>query len=190
LFLGFLIGSLSAGAMFYVWMQLSQDVKIAINPIEPNTPDTIFIEKEQEPQKTKRVENLNVVSNDTVLLMVSVNQNVDSGEYIVLRDKMLASRVLKIISKTKVSSSQASEVIIDRMSDDGLFNDQILVEFWESPIDYQGYRLNKTKLVLFGINPNENLEIINNHEGYLTIINSTQTFKVSPTEKYRIFTFE
>jgi hypothetical protein len=157
---------------------------------EPTAVDTILINAEPEVQIERVVERVNVPSNDTVMLLTNINQEVDSGDYVVLRDKLLISRKVNIVHKNKNNSGAASDVLIDKISSDELFGESIVVEFWESPIDYQGYRLNKSKLILFGINPNESFELVNNYEGHLVMTSGGQTALLYATEKYRSFTFK
>ena len=168
----------------------NQEVK---NPIS----DTVVVAAQPEVQIERVVEKVNVPSNDTVMLLTNtvmlltnINQNVDSGDYVVLRDELLSSRKVNILQKSKTSSGSPSDALIDRVSSDDFFAESILVEFWESPIDYQGYRLNKTKLILFGINPNESFELTNQHEGFLLLNSGGQTVILYPTEKYRTFNFQ
>ena len=156
------------------------------NPIS----DTVVVAAQPEVQIERVVEKVNVPSNDTVMLLTNINQNVDSGDYVVLRDELLSSRKVNILQKSKTSSGSPSDALIDRVSSDDFFAESILVEFWESPIDYQGYRLNKTKLILFGINPNESFELTNQHEGFLLLNSGGQTVILYPTEKYRTFNFQ
>lgn len=157
---------------------------------QKNQTDTIVVRPEPEIQIQRIVEKVNVPSNDTVMLLTNINQNVDSGEYVVLRDKLLASKKVNIVQKSKNQSGSSSDALIDRINTDDFFSESIFVEFWESPIDYQGYRLNKTKLIIFGINPNETFELINQNEGFLVMNAGGQSIILYPTEKYRNFNFQ
>lgn len=152
--------------------------------------DTVYIESEPEVQIERVVEKVSVPANDTIMLLTNINQNVDSGDYVVLRDKLLISRSITIVQKNKPEQSNPSDVLADRISSDNFFSDKIIVEFWESPIDYQGYRLNKSKLILFGINPNDYFELSNAQEGYLLMNSGGQIAILYPTEKYRTFNFQ
>jgi hypothetical protein len=186
--IGVLIGVVVSGIMLLVLKKTgaideNQEVQ---NPIS----DTVVVAAEPEVQIERVVEKVNVPSNDTVMLLTNINQNVDSGDYVVLRDELLSSRKVNILQKSKTSSGSPSDALIDRVSSDDFFAESILVEFWESPIDYQGYRLNKTKLILFGINPNESFELTNQHEGFLLLNSGGQTVILYPTEKYRTFNFQ
>ncbi len=151
--------------------------------------DTVYIEQKPEVKIQKVVEQVDVPSQDTVMVLTNLNQNVDSSEYIVLRDKLLHTVRVKILNNNK-SSSTASDKLIDKMSTDQGFSDHITVEFWESPIDYQGYRLNKTKLILFGINPNESFMLSLNANGTLFMQTGDYATTLEMTDRYRTFTFQ
>lgn len=155
---------------------------------QPQT-DTVYLKQKPEVVVERVVEKVDVLSSDTVMLLTNINQSVDSGDYVVLRDKLLHSQRVKIV-KNLSNKSQASDQLIERMSTDDFFSDNIAVEFWESPIDYQGYRLNKTKLILFGINPNESFMLTQNAQGELLMQTGAYSTLLQATEKYRSFTFQ
>lgn len=185
---GAVVGATLSALVFYSIDYVNQSEKVTESPL--NSVDTVIITSEPEIQIERVVEKVNVPSNDTVMLLTNINQNVDSGDYVVLRDQLLSTKKVNIIHKTQASGDQASDVLHDRINTDNLFAENIMVEFWESPIDYQGYRLNKTKLILFGINPNESFELINQNEGFLIMKSGGQTLLLHPTEKYRTFNFQ
>lgn len=152
--------------------------------------DTVYVEQKPEIQIERVIEKVDVMNTDTVMLLTNINQNIDSGDYVVLRDQLLHSQRVKIIRKDPSNTQTASDKLVNKMSSDHIFADHLNVEFWESPIEYQGYRLNKTKLILFGINPNESFMLTENQDGFL--IMQTGEFKtiLQPTEKYRSFNFQ
>jgi hypothetical protein len=115
---------------------------------------------------------------------------VDSSDYVVLRDRLLHTQRVHILKNSTLSPSGAADKLVERMSTDDYFNDEILVEFWESPIDYQGYRLNKTKLILYGINPNESFMLSLISPGVLNMQTGDFNVLLYPTEKYRSFIFQ
>jgi hypothetical protein len=186
IFFGVLIGALIPSLIFLIVHNKS---KAFDSQVEVQI-DTVFVSSEPEIQIERVVEKVNINSNDTVMLLTNINQSVDSGEYVVLRDKLLLSKNVNIIVKNRDERGNPSDILIERISSDNFFADRITVEFWESPIEYQGYRLNKTKLILFGINPNDSFELINTHEGHLLMNSGGQSAILYPTEKYRNFNFQ
>lgn len=157
--------------------------------VQEQQTDTVYLEQKPKVVVERVVEKVDVLNTDTVMLLTNINQSVDSGDYVVLRDKLLHSQRVKIV-KNLSNKAQASDQLIDRMSSDDFFSDNITVEFWESPIDYQGYRLNKTKLILFGINPNESFMLTQNAQGELLMQTGAYSTLLQATEKYRSFTFQ
>lgn len=152
--------------------------------------DTVYIAQKPEVKIQRVVEQVDVINTDTIMLLTNINQSVDSGDYVVLRDKLLHAQRVRIIKNSGSSTSSASDKLVERMSSDEFFSDHINVEFWESPIDYQGYRLNKTKLILFGINPNESFMLTQNTQGFLLMQTGEYSTTLQATEKYRSFTFQ
>ena len=149
--------------------------------------DTIYIEQEPEIQIQKVVEKVDVINQDTIMLLSQINT--DTGEYVVLRDKLLKSVSVKIAQNEKPKGNQPSDELTQKIDSDQPFGKTILVEFWQSPIDYQGYRLNKTKLVLFGINPDEGILLTANDNQLSMQAGSFNTI-LTPSDKYRSFSFK
>ena len=152
--------------------------------------DTVYIKQKPEVQIERVVEQVDVMNYDTVMLLTNINQHIDSGEYVVLRDRLLHSQHVKIIKMPSNTNESASEQLLERITSDDFFSDRIQVEFWESPIEYQGYRLNKTKLILFGVNPHESFMLREKETGVLTMQTGDFTTLLFPTEKYRSFNFQ
>lgn len=177
------------GLLAYGFFDKSVEEVTSIPEIKTN--DTVFVKEDEPKIKVKTVvEQVDVVNVDTVMVLTNINQNVDSNEYVVLRDKLLHTQRVKILNQQQKNAPSASDKLIEKMSSDQFYADQITVEFWESPIDYQGYRLNKTKLILFGINPNESFMLSINPSGYLVMQTGDYTTTLEPTERYRSFTFQ
>jgi hypothetical protein len=186
--LGMLLGVGLTLAIFYGTNSFEQTILGAEKSHEIKF-DTVYIEQKPE-VKIERVIEQTSNSNDTVMLLTNINQSVDSGDYVVLRDKLLLSQRIRIIKNSQSQTQSASDKLVDKMNSDDFFSEQIVVEFWESPIDYQGYRLNKTKLVLFGINPNENFLLTQTELDALLMQTGDFSVVLRPTEKYRSYFFQ
>ena len=74
-----------------------------------------------------------------------------SGDIKVKKDKLIYAKYFTIpgleefFSNDKIDSLLIDENVHEKSSN------KLLVEFWKSPINYKGYKTNKNKLVLFGI---------------------------------------
>lgn len=188
--LGVFLG-IALSAVTYFFGHYTDEKKTEKTYVEPtgNIPleDIQYVEK---PKEKRSIQTETVVIQDTVFLSPKAMQEQDSGEYVVLRDKLLHTQRITILKKSVSNTSSASDKLSERMSSDDFFVNQLSVEFWESPINYQGYRLNKSKLILFGINPNESFMLSLNEPGVLLMQAGEFTTLLQPTEKYRSFNFQ
>lgn len=170
--------------------QEKEQSKLALNDnVEKVRVDTVYISAEQEVRIEKVVEKVEIAERDTVMLLTQMNQS-DNEEYLVLRDRLLQTQKIKIQKDFAPATNNATDKLIDKMSSDDFFSDVLIVEFWESPIDYQGYRMNKTKLILFGVNPNESFILRENEPGKITMTSGEFSAILQATEKYRSFNFQ
>lgn len=84
--------------------------------------------------------------------------NVDEN-IIVRTDRMLTTKNLAIEgfdSKTQKQNEKLDSLLVE---DNTKHNATMRVEYWESPVNYKGYKLSQNKLVLFGIVPLEPLSL-------------------------------
>lgn len=114
--------------------------------------------------------------------VVSINENSEkpvgkSGLYETIRaEKFLEKKNILIKGeKSKVSSTDSLAANLAEVKSSS--SSSIMVEFWESPVNYKGYRLAKNKMILFGIIP-ENIQLIRyNGELYVATINNVYLVK-------------
>jgi hypothetical protein len=85
--------------------------------------------------------------------------NASEEDIEVKKDIMVASRLIAVIDKGDEKGTSLSNDVAQKLPDADLPTeervDTFTVEFWVSPIHYRGYKMSKSKLVLFGI---ENFE--------------------------------
>lgn len=114
----------------------------------------------------------------------SVSANLD---YEVVRDRLLGKKTVIIQKNVITTASDTSAVgkISDKVAGNSFFNKSLLVEFWESPIDFLGYKLNKNTLVLYGVSPQESIELIDSENGILLLIIDGKNLSLMKTEKYK-----
>jgi len=116
-----------------------------------------------------------------------------TDNFIVRKDKMLKTRNLAVINlgETEQTNTTADSLlekisgIKDRKTNTGvLFN----VEFWQSPINYKGYKMTKNKMILFGVNPEETLTLFhNNGDDALYLKQKQNYFRLYYTDIFRQF---
>lgn len=100
-----------------------------------------------------------------------------SGLYETIKaEKFLEKRQVEIqgekIKLSKMDSLTSSLAEIKTYS-----SSSIMIEFWESPVNYKGYRLAKNKMILFGVIPDQVQLIRYKSELYLATINNIYAVK-------------
>lgn len=115
--------------------------------------EPIYIEKEIEDSLTFN-DSLNVASSDTskIFLIDSLDQVIDAD---IIREELISTRNLEIEWITS-DSIDVSELLNKKANS---FNEKMIIEFWQSPLNLTGYELNRNKLKLFGFNPEESISL-------------------------------
>lgn len=83
-----------------------------------------------------------------------------SENFIVRKDELLDSKNFQVVNLQN-EEKNSSDSLLEKVS--GIKNNKtsssLKVEFWQSPINYKGYKMTKNKAVLFGINPDEAIKL-------------------------------
>jgi hypothetical protein len=121
-----------------------------------------------------------------------VNIEVDTAIYSPENEEVFDRDIIteQLISKRNIELTYAAKDSIDDSEllnlNSKSFNNSIIVEFWESPLELTGYELSRNKLKLFGFNPNESISLHfeNNNEELLM---QTETIKLylNKTRKFK-----
>ena len=136
---------------------------------------------------------------DTITVL---NSNQDLNEVVVKKDQLLISQSLFIQddSVTQKKNNRAggstqpslSENVAEKLNPAaGLENPeikdhksvQLLVEFWISPINYRGYKMYRNKLVLFGMEEPDAIQLFR-RDGKLYMRHLNDYFLLEPTEEF------
>jgi hypothetical protein len=89
----------------------------------------------------------------------SVIKDTPSTEEEVRQDKMLLSFVIPVIDlseRNSLADNSLSSSVKQKLPDsdlplDDILQNEYIVEFWLSPVNYEGYKMSKNKIILFGI---------------------------------------
>lgn len=110
---------------------------------------------------------------------------------IVKKDERLDARLIEatVLDTYKNASNNvrdsllesASGIQIDKMDKKKI---KLMVEFWKSPLNYKGYRLQKNRLVLFGIEPTDEVVIVYSGNAYF-IKTTIGYFKLTENDDFR-----
>ncbi|MBP7102461.1 MAG: hypothetical protein KBA86_04355 [Bacteroidales bacterium] len=152
--LGIIIGCILAGSIAY-FSVIKQFTKGKINKIQLAFPiyntdslstktiksKTIIIN-----QKNDEIDSVNI-NNDIQSDSSDVDTNIITSMDVVKTDTKIESMIIPIINLDIDSTLTTDD-----------YNSHILVEQWENPTNFAGYRKNKTTLIIYGISI-ENIEL-------------------------------
>lgn len=101
-------------------------------------------------------DSLNASFPDTAYTVYSENTSepagADNSDAIVYRDKMICSKYFKVKGLSETGNNKIGLLDSLLMNDSQKHpDDMLLVEFWQSPVNYRGYKLCENKLIIFGI---------------------------------------
>jgi len=119
----------------------------------------------------------------------SLNQNT-SEHFIVRKDELLDSKNIEVTNFQQSEPANPSDSLLEKVSGIKDVKKNIIasfkVEFWQSPINYKGYKMTKNKIVLFGINPEENLKLFH-LDDEIFLKHNQNYYKLLFTDEYKQF---
>jgi len=139
--------------------------------------------------------------NDSATALFSQRNKGDSSEdenIVIKKDEMISSIELPVVNKTQEQKKDGgkeslSKEAVEKLNPGAQLPEQenqhpstLQVEFWQSPVNYKGFKLVKNKLVLFGIDRPDAVKLYSlNDQLYMQY---GQTFsKLNPTYDYQSF---
>ena len=115
--------------------------------------DTVVI---QENAIQSSVELLDSSVIDTFLTDILIDSNNIEEDYEIVSEKLIISKQVKINAFESADSNQVVELLKLNTKE---FNNIIIVEYWDSPLELTGYELSRSKLKLFGFNSFDEIEL-------------------------------
>ena len=108
-------------------------------------------------EKTKNKERFKIkVSNQARVNYKEVDSIINSDASInVLVDQLLSSKLIKIINLTNSNSNDSLAQNVAGVN--STQSDSYVMEFWKTPLNSKGYRFQKNKIMLYGINDHNDL---------------------------------
>lgn len=123
--------------------------------------------------------NLDSLAYDSLLIEDTISFS-DDEYFEIVSERLIAHRNVPI-QLVKPDSLDASEIL--NLKADS-YSKNIIVEFWESPLDLIGYELNRSRLKLFGFNADEAILIKRNYDSEKLIV------QIGPSSNSLIFSLE
>lgn len=148
---------------------------------------TSLVETIESPENTTD-STIEIEETDTILPFSGDTTLQADADYEVVRDKQIGKKTVIVQQYNVAKDTSATAKIADKIGEEISFNRNMVVEFWESPIDFMGYKLSKTKLIFYGISPQEPFELIYKDTESISLVIDEKTITLKKTEKYKSIT--
>lgn len=194
--LGLLLGVILAGGFFLLKVdQYIKELAVVKSFTEPDkAEETIEDEtgkvktdnkKKSKSQTTDKVTQESDLKSDSLggdSTLPAVFQTSDGDEIVVKKEQLLGERVVSLINLdggNAIDSIRSREAGINEVPGKSL-----TVEFWQSPLNYRGYKLTRNRLVLFGFASEDPVSLFRlENNTYLSSNNGV--FRLETTSDFR-----
>jgi hypothetical protein len=191
----FILGFLAGGLVLFAVSALFPRIVIQHTTIQQNTEqidsDTAMVlvkPKKKDSSKQDRIERVLAGSESEIERSAALAADSVEPEIQIVRERLIGSKTVTIQFRSESRDTSSVGQLNAKFDEQG-FNKTILVEFWESPLDFMGYKLSKTKLILYGFLPQEVFTLTNiDGEGLVMEIDGKSAV-LRKTEKYRPLAF-
>jgi hypothetical protein len=117
----------------------------------------------------------------------SPNDTLNNNYETIRKDELLETRLIEI-SSNKINKVNANDSLLADVANVPASASNVLrtitVEYWQSPINYKGYKMTANKLIIFGLSPDEPLSITElNNDVFLKHANNV--YKIVLTTDYK-----
>ena len=97
------------------------------------------------------------------------------------RDKKLSSLLVRI----NYLSKENEDTLLSKLLDVAVVHkENLMVEYWQSPINYKGYKLSKSKLIVFGILPSNTPKVYKDEQTYY-FLNNKKYYKLVESSDFK-----
>lgn len=119
--------------------------------------------------------------------LTSSNENTD--DIVVRKDELLSTKTFDVINLNPLASrTSTKDSLLQKVSgikDDKNSNQQFFnIEFWQSPLNYKGYKMSRYKIILYGIESVEGLKIFK-VDDLIYLKNGTAVFKLDYSSEFK-----
>lgn len=109
-----------------------------------------------------------------------------TDEIVVMRDELLRTVFIDAVPLSKSTNAKSDSLIQTLQGGNPGKPGNYRVEFWRSPVNFKGYRLLRTSVITFGLDPEESLKLYDfNNTLYLRSGNSV--YRLQLTDKFLPF---
>jgi len=122
-----------------------------------------------------------IVSDSTLL------NTEQQDDIVVKKDEMISSKTISIVFFTPPTKLSAKDSLLQRVSginDDNTTFPILNVEFWQSPLNYKGYKLSKYKLIVYGLSATDAIKVYK-LDDVVYLKNSNTTYKLDYSSDFK-----
>jgi len=191
--LGFLFGIVLGGGFFVLKLdEYVKELALYKSITEPaKEPETQPAEEPEQDKKkpVKKQMSERVVQNDSST--VRSDSAATSGftmsygandEIVIRKDEMIATQLITVVN---LDPFNATDSLLQKEAGVKLDAERnVTVEFWRSPLNYKGYKMSRSRLVLFGI-PQADLQSVTRLNGVTYMRTVSGIYKLEPTAEFR-----
>lgn len=138
------------------------------------------------PIKEKETDFFSETSGQTDTISDNNSTNVD--DVIVVQDKLLDVLKFNVSKIDQLSkNSKVDSLILTFENSPSAESESITIEFWKSPLNYNGFKLFKNRLVVYGLEPLSVKGIVN-FKGKNFIKTDQHFYRIYPTDQFELLT--
>jgi hypothetical protein len=117
--------------------------------------------------------------------------NLNTDDVIVRKDELLSTKTVEVINLNPMASrANAKDSLLQKVS--GIRDDRnntkqyFNIEFWQSPLNYKGYKMSKYKIVLYGIALSDGMKVFK-LDDVIYLKNLTNVFKLDYASDFTFY---
>ncbi len=100
----------------------------------------------------KKIEiDTNLILNSEAIPNIDTTKDENDEEIVIISERLVNRRTVKVTFTTSETEEPEDKIAPQAER----FSENMVVEFWDSPLELTGYELSKNKLKLYGFNPND-----------------------------------
>ena len=195
-FLGLLLGIVLSGGFFLLKLDdYVKDLAVVKSFTEPEKEEDETLTKDKPETQTKRPQKKNTVSTANVQEVVtdttdnasvtdsdSVPQAPEDNEIVVRKNELLGEKVVQLVNLDLVKTVDSI-----RSKEAGIREEPgkaLTIEFWQSPLNSKGYTMSRSRVILFGFAPQEQVSLYR-VENSVLMKTSGGVFRLENTADFR-----
>jgi len=131
---------------------------------------------------------------DSIILRKFLAQAISPEKSTPLIDDIIVKKDMMVFTKTinienpeeaaNVKENNLDSLLTDKITVVNAHTNKIIVEFWSSPVNFKGYKMSKHKIVIFGIEPSENIKVRKSGKSHILSINN-KAYLLEYTDEFK-----